>query len=109
VGGRRCCRDRFRKDNPELYAAFLDAVNEATATIAADPNGTAQSWIDDTGSRLPLDMVTKVVTGPGVEWTMTPTATMKFAKFMHRVGSIKHEPSSWKEMFFPEIGGLNGS
>jgi NitT/TauT family transport system substrate-binding protein len=94
VGGRRCCRDRFRKDNPALYAAFLDAVNEATATIAADPNGTAQSWIDDTGSRLPLDMVTKVVTGPGVEWTMTPAATMKFAKFMQRVGSIKHEPSS---------------
>src|SRR6195952_4330224 len=25
---------RFRKDNPELYAAFLEAVKEATATIA---------------------------------------------------------------------------
>src|SRR5258708_738343 len=55
---------RFRKDNPELYAAFLDAVKEATATIAADPKGTAQSWIDDTGSKLPLEMVTKAVTGP---------------------------------------------
>ena len=38
---------RFRKDNPELYAAFLDAVKEATAIIAADPTATAQSWIDD--------------------------------------------------------------
>src|SRR5215218_4566842 len=28
---------RFRKDNPELYGAFLDAVKEATATIAVDP------------------------------------------------------------------------
>jgi len=100
---------RFRKDNPELYGAFLDAVKEATATIAADPKGTAQSWIDDTGSKLPLEMVTKVVTGPNVEWTMTPAATMKFAKFMHKVGTTKHEPASWQEMFFPEIGGLNGS
>ena len=50
-------------------------------------------------------MVTKVVTGPGVEWTMTPAATMKFAKFMRRVGTIKREPASWKDMFFPEIGG----
>jgi NitT/TauT family transport system substrate-binding protein len=100
---------RFRKDNPELYAAFLDAVKEATATIAADPKGTAQSWIDDTGSKLPLDMVTKVVTAPNVEWTMTPAATMKFAKFMRKVGTTKHEPASWKDMFFPEIGGLNGS
>ncbi len=100
---------RFRKDNPELYAAFLDAVKEATGIIAADPKGTAQSWIADTGSKLPLETVTKVVMGPNVEWTMTPAATMKFAKFMRKVGTTRHEPASWKEMFFPEIAGLNGS
>ena len=66
-----------------------------------------RGWIADSGSKLPLEMVTKVVTSPGVEWTMTPAATMKFAMF--RVGTTKHEPSSWNDMFFPEIGGLNGS
>jgi NitT/TauT family transport system substrate-binding protein len=100
---------RFRKDNPELFGAFLDAVKEATSIIATDPKGTAQSWINDSNSKLPLEMVTKVVTGPGVEWTMTPAATMKFAKFMRRVGTIKREPASWKDTFFPEIGGLDGS
>src|SRR6202795_4645761 len=50
---------RFRKGNPELYAAFLDAVKEATAIIAADPTGTAQSWIDDTGSKIPVETVTR--------------------------------------------------
>lgn len=100
---------RFRKDNPELYAAFLDAVKEATAIIAADPKGTAQSWIDDTGSKMSVEAVTKVVVAPNVEWTMTPAATMKFAKFMRKVGTTKHEPASWKDMFFPEVGSLNGS
>jgi len=75
---------RFRKDNPELYGAFLDAVKEATGIIAADPKGTAQSWITDTGSKLPVEMVTKVVTGPNVEWTMTPAAAMKFANAQGR-------------------------
>ena len=28
---------------------------------------------------------------------------------MCRVGIIKHEHASWKDMFFPEIGGLNGT
>jgi NitT/TauT family transport system substrate-binding protein len=28
---------------------------------------------------------------------------------MRRVGTIKREPASWKDMFFPEIGGLSGS
>jgi NitT/TauT family transport system substrate-binding protein len=100
---------RFRKDNPELYAAFLDAIKEATAIVNANPKQTAQTWIEDTNSKLAVEMVTKVMTGPDVSWTMTPAATMKFAKFMRRVGSIKHEPASWQDLFFPEIGELKGS
>jgi len=100
---------RFRNDNPELYAAFVDAMKEATAIVSANPKQTAQTWIDDTNSKLSVEMVTNVLTGPDVQWTMTPAATMKFAKFMRRVGSIKHEPASWQEMFFPEIGDLKGS
>jgi NitT/TauT family transport system substrate-binding protein len=100
---------RFRKDNPELYGAFVDAMKEATATVSANPKQTAQTWIDDTNSKLAVEMVTKIMTGPDVTWTMTPAATMKFAKFMRRVGSIKHEPASWQDMFFPEIGDLKGS
>ncbi len=100
---------RFRKENPELYAAFLDAMKEATAAISASPRQTAQTWVDDTKSKLSVEMVTKVLTGPNVEWTMTPAATMKFAKFMRKVGSIKHEPASWQDLFFPEIVDLKGS
>ena len=101
---------RFRKDNPELYAAFLDAVKEATAIIAADPKGTAQKL--DQRQQLQAaagDGDQGCDGGANVEWTMTPAATMKFAKFMRKVGTTKHEPASWKDMFFPEIGGLNGS
>jgi NitT/TauT family transport system substrate-binding protein len=100
---------RFRNNNPELYAAFLDAMKEATAIVSANPQQTAQTWINDTNSRLPVEMVTKVLTGPNVEWTMTPSAIMKFAKFMRKVGTTRHEPKSWKDLFFPEIGDLNGS
>jgi NitT/TauT family transport system substrate-binding protein len=28
---------------------------------------------------------------------------------MRRVGTIKREPASWQDMFFPEVGGLKGS
>ena len=93
----------------EAGGKAVDAVKEATTIIAADPKGTAQSWIDDTGSKMPVESVTKVVVAPNVEWTMTPAATMKFAKFMRKVGTTKHEPASWKDMFFPEIGSLGGS
>ena len=34
---------------------------------------------------------------------------MKYAEFMHEIGSIKHAPESWKDLFFPEIHGAAGS
>ena len=66
-------------------------------------------WIEDVKSKLPLDKVTAVISGPQVHWTMTPLATMKYAAFMHSVGSLKEAPKSWKDLFFPEVHDLNGS
>jgi NitT/TauT family transport system substrate-binding protein len=40
---------------------------------------------------------------------MVPESTMKYAEFMHAVGSIKIKPASWKDLFFPEVHGLPGS
>ena len=58
---------------------------------------------------LPPDEVTAIVSGPEVEWTMVPKATMQYAAFMHAVGSIKPMPARWQDMFFPEIAELGGS
>jgi NitT/TauT family transport system substrate-binding protein len=40
---------------------------------------------------------------------MVPESTVKYAEFMHSVGSIKVKPASWKDVFFPELHGLPGS
>jgi NitT/TauT family transport system substrate-binding protein len=40
---------------------------------------------------------------------MVPENTMKYAEFMHAVGSIKVMPEEWKELFFPEVHNLSGS
>ena len=40
---------------------------------------------------------------------MAPENTMKFAAFMHSVGSLKEAPKSWKDLFFPEVHDLHGS
>jgi NitT/TauT family transport system substrate-binding protein len=31
------------------------------------------------------------------------------AQFMHRIGSLKVAPASWKDLYFPEIYDLPGS
>ena len=100
---------RFRDKNPVLYKALVAALKEATEIVDKDRKKAAGYWIEDVKSKLPLDKVTAVVSGPQVRWTMAPENTMKFAAFMHSVGSLKEAPKSWKDLFFPEIHDLNGS
>src|SRR5256885_1058190 len=79
---------RFRDKNPVLYKALVGALKEATEIVDKDRKKAAGYWIEDVKSKLPLDKVTAVVSGPQVRWTMAPENTMKFAAFMHSVGSL---------------------
>ena len=100
---------RFRDKNPALYRALVAALKEATDIVDKDRQKAAGYWIEDVKSKMPLDKVTAVISGPQVRWTMAPEHAMKFATFMHSVGSLKEAPKSWKDLFFPEVHDLNGS
>jgi NitT/TauT family transport system substrate-binding protein len=100
---------KFRDGNPELYKALVAALKEATEIVNKDKTAAGALWIEDSKSKLPLDMVGKIVAGPQVRWTMTPEDTMKYADFMAEVGTLKTKASSWKEYFFPEIYDEKGS
>ena len=100
---------KFRDGNPVLYKALIEAFDEATAIVNHDKRAAAELWIADAKSKLPLDMVAKLVAGSQVQWTLVPENTMKFADFMAEVGTLKTKPISWKDYFFPEVYGLKGS
>ena len=100
---------KFRDNNPVLYKALIAALREATDIVNKDKRAAAAFWIEDGKSKLSLDMVTNIVSGPQVRWTMTPESTMKFADFMASVGTLKVEATSWKDYFFPEVYNLKGS
>lgn len=100
---------KFHDANPKLYRALVDALAEATKVLNADKRAAAALWIQDSKSKLPLDMVYSVLAGPQVKWTLVPENTMKYASFMKDVGTIKTAPASWKDLFFPEIQGEPGS
>jgi len=100
---------KFRDGNPVLYKALVAALKEATDIVNKDKRAAAALWIEDSKSKLPLDMVGKIVAGPQVRWTLTPENTMKYADFMAEVGTLKAKPASWKDYFFPEIHDAKGS
>ena len=100
---------QFRDKNPALYKALIAAFTEATEMLKADVRPASQYWIDNVKSKMTLDKVAEIAAGSQVKWTMVPESTMKYAEFMHSVGSIKVKPASWKDLFFPEVHDLPGS
>ena len=103
------CSAKFRDGNPKMYQAFVEALKEATDILNKDKQKGANYWIEDSKSKLAPAMVGKIVSGPQVHWTMVPENTIKYADFMASVGRIKVKAASWKDYFFPEAYGMNGS
>jgi len=100
---------QFHDKNPVLYKVLLAAFNEATEKINKDVRPASQYWIDGVKSKMSVDKVAAIASGKDVKWTTVPENTVKYAAFMHAVGTIKVMPADWKELFFPEVHQLPGS
>jgi NitT/TauT family transport system substrate-binding protein len=100
---------KFHDENPQTYKAVMAALAEATELVNKDRRAAAGYWHQEAKTKMTLDEVTRFVSGPQVEWTLVPKNTMKYAEFMHAVGSIKVKPAKWQDMFFPEAADFPGS
>jgi NitT/TauT family transport system substrate-binding protein len=100
---------KFHDQNPKTYRAVLAALEEATAMINADKKAMGALWLKAENSKLAPDFVEKILADPENVFTTTPQNVMKYAQFMHKTGTIKELPASWKDLFFPEIHDKKGS
>jgi NitT/TauT family transport system substrate-binding protein len=100
---------RFRDGNPKLYRAFVDALDEATRIVNADKRAAAELYVKAANSKEPVDAVYRMISGPEIEFTLTPRQIGNYAQFMYDDGLIRHRPASWKDLFFDDIHALPGS
>jgi NitT/TauT family transport system substrate-binding protein len=101
---------KFHDENPKTYSAVLSALEEALEFIRRDPKGAARIFLESSnGKGWTEDEIAAVIGSPEVVFTTSPQRVMKYADFMSEVGSLKAKPTSWRELFFPEIHGQEGS
>jgi NitT/TauT family transport system substrate-binding protein len=100
---------KFRAENPKTYKAVVDALKEATDSVNADKKCAAEIYAQEGGNKEKVDFLHKIMNDPAVHYTMAPEGVLPYAQFMHKVGTLKHEPKSWKDLFFPEVHNLPGS
>ncbi len=100
---------RFRADNPKVFAAVLASLREAMVLINRDKAWAAEIYSAEEKSKFDPRFVRSIIGNPEVEFTVVPQGFMKFADFMFRIKRIKEMPSSWKDVFFPEVHAEAGS
>jgi NitT/TauT family transport system substrate-binding protein len=101
---------KFRDENPITYKALLLALKDAIEYINGDRRGAAQIYLDSIGGKgETIDEAIASLSDPRNVITMVPQNTLKYAHFMHDIGSLKHRANSWKDLFFPDIHDVPGS
>jgi NitT/TauT family transport system substrate-binding protein len=101
---------RYRDANPAAYAAVLAALEEANELIRSEPRAAAEIlFAAESAAGFSVDDLVEVLRDPDIRFTTTPENTEKYAEFMRTIGSIENRPSSWRDLFFPEIHGAPGS
>ncbi len=101
---------KFRDANPKVTQAVYAALSEANEFINKNPGEAAQIYIKTTNEkRSNQEEMVKFISDPDNIWTTTPQQSMTYVEFMHKVGTMKHLPSSWKDLYMPECHELAGS
>jgi NitT/TauT family transport system substrate-binding protein len=102
--------EKFRQENPKVYEATVAAMKGAIDWINADKRRAAGLYMEMTKEKkLTQDDIVQIISAPGFDFTLVPKKNYDFALFMHRIGSLKNKPESWKDLFFPEAHGMPGS
>lgn len=101
---------KFADANPKIISAVRAAAEEAKQFIEANLPEAVEIYKEITGDKTESATLLDMLKQPGMmEWNLYPQGTMKFAAHLHKVGSLKTMPSSWKDYYLPVAHDLPGN
>lgn len=101
--------EKFRNENPKTYRAFVAALAQAAQLVRKNPELAADIYIRVNDSKIDRTLLLEILRDPQVQFKIAPQNTLGLAKFMYRVGAIRHEPASWRDYFFQDPATAQGS
>ncbi len=100
---------RFYAANPRLAQAVVAAVDEANALIARDKPAAARFYRALATVKASEQELMRILDDPDSQYSIVPNGTMTYADFMHRAGTLRTRPASWKDLFVPDMRDRPGS
>lgn len=99
---------KFHDANPKVYAAFVAALKQSFDMIKKDKKAAAQVLLESMGGKgWDVDELAKMLDDKDTYYTTKPEGVMKYATFMHEIGSLKNQAASLNDLFF-DAGSLGG-
>ena len=93
---------KFRSENPKLYKAYLDALEEATGIVNTDRKLAAETYLKVSKDKMSVDEVLELLSDPENQFTTKVTPIEPMIQFMARTGNFKNKPASARELLFDE-------
>ena len=100
---------RFHDGHPKTYQVFVESLDEAINLLNRDKRAAAATYKRMTNDSESVEAIAAMLEDPRLVFTLTPHRVLRTAEFMYRIGRLKHRPSSWKELFFDNVHGRDGS
>ncbi len=92
--------EKYVKENPKTYRAFIDALSEAAQLATSNPEAAADAYLRVNKGNIDRNLLIKVIRNPQVQFKVAPQNTLVLGQFLHEVGAIKTRPTSWRDYFF---------
>jgi NitT/TauT family transport system substrate-binding protein len=93
----------FKDENPLIYQAFVETLEEAIEIINSDTEGAVDTYVRLGGDGSTPELVRQIITDPQVEYTTTPNNIGTYLDFMTRIGTLKSEGTTWQDVFFENV------
>jgi NitT/TauT family transport system substrate-binding protein len=101
--------EKYVKENPKTYRAFIEALNEAAQIVAANPELAVDAYLRVTKAKTDRAFLLKVIKNPQIQFKVAPQNTLGLAQFLFQAGAIKKQPASWRDYFFDHPALASGS
>lgn len=100
---------KFVDANPKLTQAFIAAMDDANTMIAKDKRLAAEIFARNSKVKVDPDEIQQMIEDKDTQFSTTPQGLMQIATFLYKAGSIKVRPSTWSDMFVPQLANRPGS
>jgi len=101
---------KFYKENPKAYAAFVNALKASFDIIKKDKKAAAEVLLESMGGKgWDVAELATMLDAKDTKYTTMPEGVMKYADFMHAIGTLRNKPAKLDDLFFDvkSIGGGN--